>query len=75
MESKNQKMSENYRLMFNNFVKIYNRILTQKKRLICNKPLTQSNIQALQNDLTDLKPLIERTWLEEKVRELMAALE
>ena len=71
----NKKMSETVRQQYSNFANFFKRILNRKKKIIYGETLTQANLQALQNDLTHLKPLIERTWLEEKVRELMAALE
>ncbi len=72
----NQKMSETVRQQYRNFANFSKRILKRKEKFIYHRTaLTQSNLQALQKDLADLKPLIERTWLEEKVTELMAALE
>ncbi len=73
----NKKMSETVRQQYSNFANFFKRILNRKKKLIdaYEKSPTQSNLQALQKDLTDLNPLIERQWLEEKVKELMAALE
>lgn len=72
----NKKMSETVRQQYSNFANFFKRILHRKKKLIdaYEKSPTQANLQALQNDLTQLKPLIERRWLEEKVKELMAAL-
>ena len=67
----NKKMSETVRQQYSNFANLFKRILNRKKKLIYSEPLTQANLEALQNDLTQLKPLIERTWLEEKIAELM----
>ena len=77
LPSTNKKMSETVRQQYSNFANFFKRILHRKKKLIdaYEKSPTQANLQALQKDLTHLKPLIERTWLEEKVTELMAALE
>ncbi len=73
----NKKMSETVRQQYSNFANFFKRILNRKKKIIdaYEKSPTQAKLQALQTDLTQLKPLIERRWLEEKVRELMAALE
>ena len=71
LEGNNKNMSETIRQLYNNFTNFFKRILNRKKKLIYDEPVSQSNLQALQNDLADLKPLIERTWLEEKITELM----
>jgi|GEM_PF-725137 len=73
-----REITQNIRKQYTNFINIFKRIFNRKRRLDYpddTSPVTQANLQALQNDLTHLKPLIERTWLEEKVTELMAALE
>jgi len=69
-----KKMSETVRQQYSNFANFFKRILNRKKKIIYGEALTQANLQALQNDLAKLKPLIERTWLEEKIAELTAAL-
>jgi len=54
-----------------NFANFFKRILNRKKKIIYKEPLSKANLKALQNDLAKLKPLIERTWLEKKIEELM----
>ncbi len=73
LEGNNKNMAEATRLLYSNFTNFFKRILSRKKKLIYGEPLTQANLQALQNNLTELKPLIERTWLEEKIEELIQA--
>jgi len=70
----NKKMSETVRQQYSNFANFFKRILNRKKKYLFGNTVTQTSIATLQNDLAELKPLIERTWLEEKVVELMTTL-
>jgi len=67
----NKKMSEIVRRQYSNFANFFKRILNRKKKHLFGNIVTQNSIATLQKDLTNLKPLIERTWLEEKITELM----
>jgi len=71
LEGNNKTMAETTRLLYSNFTNFFKRILRRKKKLLYNEPITTANLEALQNDLAELKPLIERTWLEEKITELI----
>jgi len=71
LEGNNKNMAETTRLLYSNFTNFFKRILNRKKKLLYDEPITTANLEALQNDLADLKPLIERTWLEEKITELI----
>ncbi len=67
-------IAKNIREQYINFTNIFKRIFNRKRRLIYpddTSPLTQANLQTLQNDLAELKPLIERKWLSEKITELI----
>ncbi len=68
-----REIAQNIREQYINFVNIFRRIIKRKERLIYpgDTPVTQANLQALQKDLSDLKPLIERQWLEEKITEII----
>jgi len=74
LEGNNKNMAETIRQVYSNFTNFFKRILNRKKKLIYDEPLNQTNIHVLQNDLAELNPLIERTWLEEKIDELMQAI-
>jgi len=74
LPSTNKKMSENVRQQHSNFANFFKRILSRKKKLLFNGVLTQKNIATLQYDLAELKPLIERSWLEEKIVELIGTI-
>ena len=71
LEGNNKNMAETTRLLYSNFTNFFKRILNRKKKLLYDEPITTANLEVLQNDLADLKPLIERTWLEEKITELI----
>lgn len=71
LPSTNKKMSETVRQRTGNFANFFKRILNRKKKIIYKEPLTVGNIETLQTDLADLQPLVERTWLKEKVTELI----
>lgn len=71
LPSTNKKMAENTRQQYSNFANFFKRILSRKKKLIYGEPISQVNLQTLQNDLAELNPLIERAWLEEKIGELI----
>jgi len=69
-----REIAQNIREQYTNFINIFKRIFNRKRRLMYpddTPAITQISLQNLQNDLTDLKPLIERKWLEEKIAELM----
>jgi len=74
LEGNNKNMAETTRQIYSNFTNFFKRILSRKKKLLYDESLTQANLQALQDDLAELKPLIERTWLEEKIKELTQAI-
>jgi len=68
-----REITQNIREQYTNFTNIFRRIFERKRKIIYpeNKPVTQSDLQNLRKDLNELKPLIERQWLEEKIKELM----
>jgi len=68
---KQAKMSETSRLIYNNFVNLFRRILERKKKHIMGETLTQQSIQRLHDELPTIQPLAERDWLEEKIVELL----
>ncbi len=70
VSTRNKKMSEPLRQSYNNFVNIFKSILERRKKLIYAEPVSASSIQKLQDKLPTVSPLIERTWLEEKIKEL-----
>lgn len=74
LEGNNKSMAEATRLIYSNFTNFFKRILNRKKKLIYGEPFSQTSLQTLQTDLAELKPLIERAWLEEKIAELMKAI-
>lgn len=71
LEGNNKNMAEATRLLYSNFTNFFKRILNRKKKLIYGEPVSQVNLQVLQADLAELNPLIERTWLEEKITKLV----
>jgi len=70
-----REIAQNIREQYTNFVTIFKRIFNRKRRLEYSDddtlPVTQTNLQALQKDLADLKPIIERQWLKQKIKELI----
>lgn len=75
LEGNNKTMAEATRQIYSNFTNFFKRIFNRKNKLLYGEPLTQANLQVLQNDLAKLKPLIERRWLDEKVAELMEEID
>ncbi len=71
LKGNNRKMAEPIRLLYSNFTNFFLRILRRKKKILFQKSLTKANLVVLQNDLHNLKPVVERLWLEEKIAELM----
>lgn len=71
----NKSMSENVRQQYSNFANFFKRILARKKKLLFGGRLTQQDITTLQRDLVALTPLIERSWLKEKIADLMGKTE
>ncbi len=68
---RNKRMSEVFRLAYNNFVNVFRRILERKKKRIIGESLSPKNIAKLEKDLSDISPLVEKTWLREKIKELV----
>jgi len=68
---RNKRISESIRISYNNFVKMFKRILDRHKKRIMGKKLPPSNIQKLKQQLAKITPLVEREWLEEKIDELL----
>lgn len=69
-----REVAQNIREQYTNFIKIFKRIFNRKRKLIYpddTPPVTQTNLQTLQNDLIELKPIIERKWLSEKITQLI----
>lgn len=71
VSTRNKKMSEPLRQSYNNFVNTFKSILERRKKVVYAKTLTPENIKKLQDKLPTVSPLIERTWLEEKIDELL----
>jgi len=69
--NRNKKMSESIRVAHNNFVKAFNNILVRKKRILEGHTVSRKNLETLQTKIAEMCPLIERTWLEEKLTELI----
>jgi len=67
---RNKRMSEVFRVAYNNFVNVFRRILERKKKRIMGEQLSRENITRLENDLSDISPLVEKTWLKEKIEDL-----
>jgi len=65
------KISEDNRIYFANFVNFFKRILNRKKKIIEKEPLNIKNIEALKTELTEIQPLAEWVWLNDKLDELM----
>jgi len=65
------KVAETTRQQYDNFINFFNRIFIQKKKHLQKKELNKKSLNTLESDLSKLKPLIERTWLEEKLEELI----
>jgi len=71
VSTRNKKMSEPLRQSYNNFVNTFKSILERRKKIIYAKTLTPESVKKLQDKLPTVSPLIERTWLEEKIDELI----
>lgn len=69
--ARNKKMSESMRLAYHNFVNALKSILNRKRKVLEGKMIPQKNLRALKAKISGTRPLIERGWLEEKVRELV----
>lgn len=74
VSTRNKKMSESLRQSYNNFVNTFKSILERRKKLIYGEALSASSIRKLEDKLHTVSPLIERTWLEEKIEELYKAV-
>lgn len=70
LEGNNKNMAESTRLLYSNFTNFFKRILNRKKKRIFKESISKTNLKALQNDLINLHPLIERGWLKEKIEAL-----
>ncbi len=70
LEGNNKNMAETTRLLYNNFTNFFRRILNRKKKILHDEPITKTDLQTLQDELAELAPLTERSWLEEKITEL-----
>lgn len=68
---RNKKMSESLRLAYKNFVDALKKILRRKSKILEGRTVSQKNIKKLQTEIADTSPLIERTWLKEKIEELI----
>jgi len=75
LEGNNKNMAESTRLLYSNFTNFFRRILNRKKKLLYDESVTKTNFQSLQQDLAEIAPLIERSWLEEKIEELVLLTE
>jgi len=71
VSTRNKKMSESLRQSYNNFVNTFKSILERRKKLIYGEKLTDASVKKLKRKLPIISPLIERTWLEEKIDELL----
>jgi len=71
VSTRNKKMSESMRQSYNNFVNIFKSILERHKKLIYEEEVSAKNLEKLKNKLHNTSPVIERPWLEEKIKELM----
>jgi len=71
VSTRNKKMSEFLRQSYNNFVKTFKGILERRKKLIYGEKLTPASVKKLKHKLSIISPLVERTWLEEKIDELL----
>jgi len=72
VSTRNKKMSESMRQSYNNFVNIFKSILDRQKKLIYQEEVSTKNIDKLKEKLHNTSPIVERPWLEEKIKELMA---
>jgi len=63
INSPKKEIARNIREQYTNFVRIFKSIFNRKRRL--------EYLQALQTKLTNICPIVERPWLEEKITELM----
>lgn len=72
ISTRNKKMSEARRQSYNNFVNIFRSILERRKKLILKDKVSKKSIEKLEEKLQNTSPIIEGTWLEEKIKELMA---
>jgi len=75
LEGNNKNMAESTRLLYSNFTNFFRRILNRKKKVLYGESVTKANFQTLQQDLAQIAPLIERSWLEEKIEELVLLTE
>lgn len=71
ISTRNKKMSESKRQSYNNFVNIFKSILDRHKKLIYEEEVSTKNLEKLKDKLHKTSPIVERTWLEEKIEELM----
>jgi len=67
---RNKRMSEIFRLAYNNFVNVFRRILERKKKRIMGEQLSRESIARLENDLHKITPLVEKGWLEAQIKKL-----
>lgn len=65
-----KKMAEQVRKIYGNFTKILKRILNRKRKQLLGSTIKTSDINALLNDLAAIKPITERRWLEQKIKDL-----
>jgi len=67
---RNKRMSEIFRQAYSHFVNVFRRVLDRKKKLIAGEQLSHESIAKLEKDLSTITPLVEKTWLKEKIGEL-----
>jgi len=74
ISTRNKRMSETRRQSYNNFVNIFKSILDRRKKLIFKERVSKKSMEKLEGKLHNTSSVVERTWLGEKIKELMGQI-
>jgi len=69
-----REIAQNIREQYINFKNIFTAIFNRKRKIMYpddTPPVTQAKLESLRTKLNKTSPIVERTWLEEKIKELM----